>query len=145
MKIEYINSDKYIIYLNNYYYHFDKSTIEKTIDKVLKILKKKYNFDLYCIFNIDCYICGSYGIILVLKKEFDPFIKYSKKTNINIDFYDDNFLFEVDDYFIKDKIDCDIYKYKDKYYLDLKGNDYLPISEHINKIIFGNDTLKIKI
>jgi len=142
MKIDFVNNDKFVIYLNKYYYTFDKNTIEECLTKVLKRLKKIYNIEVYSTFNVDCYINDNYGIILVIKREYDPFSMYSKKTNLNIKFYDKSlFLYEVEDYFIKDKIDCNMYIYKNKIYIDTK--DVFNIIEHINNIIYGSSALKV--
>lgn len=143
MKTEYINNEKFIVYLNKYIYKFDKKTIEDYMYKILKIISKKYNLDIYSYFNIKCYIYDKYGIVLVIKRENDPFSKYTKNVNLNINFYEDIFLFEVSDYFVSKKIKCNVYEHKNKYYLDIKDDDYLSISEHINKIIFGEDAFKI--
>lgn len=142
MKIVYINNDKFVVYLNKYYYEFDKNTINECITSVLKRLKKEYNVEVYSIFNIDCYINDNYGIILVIKREYDPFSMYSKKTNLNIKFYDKSlFLYELEDYFIKDKIECSIYIYNNKIYVDTK--DIFSIIEHVNNILYGRDVIKV--
>ena len=128
--------------MNKYYYTFDKSTIEDCLSKILRRLKKVYNIEVYSIFNVDCYINENYGIILVIKREYDPFSMYSKKTNLNIKFYDKSlFLYEIDDYFIKDKIDCNIYIYKNNIYIDTKN--VFNIIEHVNNILYGDSVLKV--
>lgn len=143
MKIDYINNYEYTIYLNKYYYTFDKDTIEKCIFKVLKRLKKEYNIDIYSTFNIKCYINDYYGIILNIIKETDPFLKYKEKTNTNIKYYEKSiFLFEIDDYFLKNKLKCKVYMYNKKHYIELM-DDYFNICEHINNIVFGDKILKI--
>ena len=135
MKIEYIDN-KYVVYLNKYYYEFDKNTINNCIFKILKKLKKIYNIEIYSTFNIECYISNVYGIVLEIKKEYDPFSKYAKNTDININYHYNKFLFEVSDYFIKDKLNCNIYIYNSKYYIDIY-NDY--ISEYITDIVYKNN------
>lgn len=143
MKIECINSNEYIVYLNKYYYSFNKETIDKCLNKIFRKLKKEYNVDIYSTFNIKCYINDYYGLILNIRKDNDPFLKYREKTNTNIVFYYNTLvLYEISDYFIKDKLECKIYKYNNKYYIELK-EDYFNICEHINKIIFGDKVLKI--
>ena len=143
MKIEYINNNEYIVYLNKYYYCFNKDTIDRYLNKIFKRIKKEYNIDIYSTFNVRCYINNIYGVILNIKRDNDPFLKYKEKTNTNIVFYyDSTFLYEISDYFIKDKLDCNVYKYDDKYYIELKKDNF-NICEHINKIIFGDRVLKI--
>lgn len=138
MKIDYIDNDKYIVYLNKSYYVFNKDTINNCLFKVLKRIKKEYNIDVYSTFDIECYINDNYGVILNINRNTDPFMKYREKIDTNINYYyKSKFLYEVDDYFIKDKIKCNIYLYKNKYYIDLKDN-YFNICEHVKKIIFGD-------
>ena len=144
MKIKYVDDENFIVYINKYYYKYDKNTIRECITKALKRIKKIYNINLYLTFNIDCYICDNYGIILNIKTDKDPFYKYLSKTNTNIKYYYNSiFLFEVEDYFLKDKIKCNVYIYNKKYYLELK-EDYSLICEHIIDIVFGEKYKIIK-
>ena len=145
MKTEIVNNDKFIIYLNKLYYDFDKNTIESCLYKILKRLKKIYNIELYSTFNVECYINDNYGVILVIEREYDPFNLYSKKTDLNIKFYDKSlFLYEIDDYFVKNKLDnIDAYIYNNKIYIDIKDNDVINIIEYTKNILFGDIALKI--
>lgn len=140
MKIEYVSDDEFIIYLNKLYYTFDKSTIESILANILKRIKKMYNIELFSTFNVECYVNNNYGVILKINREYDPFNLYSKKTNLNVKFYDNSvFLYEIDNYFIKDN--CKKYVYKNKIYIDTDNvNDIL---EHINSIIYGDMALGI--
>lgn len=138
MKIEYVSDDEFIIYLNKFYYTFDKSTIESILTKILKRIKKMYNIELFSTFNVECYINNNYGVILKINREYDPFNLYSKKTNLNVKFYEDIlFLYEIDNYFIEGKK----YIYKNKIYIDTDNID--DILEHINSIIYGDMALRI--
>ena len=145
MKTEIVNNDKFIIYLNKSYYTFDKNTIESCLYKILKRLKKLYNVEVYSTFNVECYINDNYGVILVIEREYDPFNLYSKKTDLNVKFYDNSlFLYEVDDYFIKNKFyNIDIYIYNNKIYMDIKDNDVINIVEYTKNILFGDIVLKV--
>ncbi len=144
MKIKYVDDENFIVYINKYYYKYDKNTIRECITKALKRIKKIYNINPYLTFNIDCYIYDNYGIILNIKIDKDPFYKYLSKTSTNIKYYYNSiFLFEVEDYFLKDKIKCNVYIYNKKYYLELK-EDYSLICEHIIDIVFGEKYKIIK-
>lgn len=138
MKIEYVNDNDFIVYLNKLYYNFEKSTIESILTKILKRIKKMYNIELFSTFNVDCYINNSYGVILKINREYDPFNLYSKKTNLNVKFYNDSiFLYEIDNYFIDEKK----YIYKNKIYVETNCIDN--ILEQITGIIYGDDVQKI--
>ncbi len=143
MKVEYITDDKYIIYVNKQYYNFDKNDIKTFIMNILKIIKKKHNIDIYSLFKINCYKYDLYGIIFVINRKNDTFYKYAKKTDVDIKIIDDIFLFEIDDYFLNNKVDGKLYIYNNKYYIELNAYD-LNIVEHINKIIFGDEVIRIK-
>lgn len=135
MKIDYINDNNYVVYINNLYYTFDKTNINILLNKILKRLKKIYDIQIYSTFNIECFIDNKYGIVLEIKREYDPFNLYSKKTDLNINYNYTNFLYEVDDYFINSN---NKYIYNNKIYVD----NY--ISEHIIKIIYKNiDRIKV--
>ena len=138
MKILCINKDKYVIYLNKYFYKCNKDNISEILSKIFINLKKLYSLEVHSIFNIKCYTNEYYGTILEIEKEYDPFSLYTKKTNANIKFYNDSkFLFEIEDYFTKDKIKSNIYIYNNKYYLEIL-EDYTKIAEYVNNILYGN-------
>lgn len=138
MKIEYVSDDEFVIYLNKLYYTFDKNSIESILTKILKRVKKMYDIEIFSTFNVECYINTNYGVILKINREYDPFNLYSKKTDLNVKFYDNSmFLYEVDNYFIDGKK----YIYKGKIYIDT--NKVNNILEHINNIIYGDRVLKI--
>ena len=138
MKIEYVSDDEFIIYLNKLYYTFDKSSIENVLTKILKRIKKIYDIELFSTFNVECYINNNYGVILKINREYDPFNLYSKKTNLNVKFYDNSvFLYQIDNYFIDGKK----YIYNGKIYIDTNNVDN--ILEHVNGIIYGDMALRI--
>ncbi len=139
LKILCVNKNTYKVYINNNYYLYDKNTINNFISKILLILKKRYNVELYSIFNIKCYIDNSYGIIFEITREYDPFTLYLKKTDIKIIYYNNSkFLYSIDDYFITNK--SKKYIYQKKYYLDSNSID---TCEHTNDIVYGNIVKKI--
>ena len=140
MKIKCIKENNFICYINKYYYNFDEKTLNNFLMNLIKKIKKKYNIEVYGNYDIKCYIDKSYGIILDIKKEIDEFTKYTRKANLNIEFIDDKFLFEIDDYFLC-KNYKKIIKYNDKYYIEL--SDYSSIMEDYNRIIYGDEKLLI--
>lgn len=145
MKIECINKNLYKIYINKYYYHFKKETINECITKILLILKKIYNIEVYSEFVIKCYINNIYGIILEIERKYDPFSLYTKKTNLEIYYYNDScFLYDIEDYFIKNTLkNYNLYIYKNKYYIELIDEDDLKLIEFTNKILYGDEINKI--
>lgn len=145
MKIECVNKNLYTIYINKYYYQFRKETINECITKILLILKKIYNIEVYSEFIVKCYINNTYGIILEIERKYDPFSLYTKKTNLEIYYYKDSvFLYEIEDYFVKNKLNnYKLYLYDNKYYIKLIDEDDLSIIEFSNKILYGDTINKI--
>lgn len=116
-------------------------TFNDLLKKVFKILKKRYQIQLYSIFNIDCYIDNNYGIILNIKREYDPFSLYSKKTNINVKYHHNSvFLYEIDDILLFK--DYKYYIYNNKYYLKLDVNN-ISIFDNVNDILFDEEVFNI--
>lgn len=141
VKIVCINKNMYKVYLNKYYYQYSKDTLNECIAKILLSIKKLYNIEMYSMFNIKCYINNNYGIILEVEREYDPFSLYTKKTDLKLYLNSNSiFLYEVDDYFVKNNIkNCNTYTFNKKYYVELLDDDYLKIIEHTNNIIYGED------
>lgn len=140
MKISVINENEYIVYLNKYYYKYDKEKISNLMKNILAKLKKHYGIEVYSLFNVDCYINEYYGIILKIKREYDPFSLYTKKTDVDIVFYDNSrFLYKIKDYFLKDKLSkSEIYIFNNNYYLELLCDEYYKIEEFYDDIIYKN-------
>lgn len=138
MKIDYINNEKFICYISNYYYTFNKNSINDLLVKIIKILKKKYNIDAYGNYEVICHIDPNYGIILEINKDIDEFSKYTRKANLNIAFCDEEFIYEISDYLLfKNKYK--IKNIKDRYYIKSRDCNYLNICEYCNKIIYGKE------
>ena len=82
MKCECIETNVYKVYLYKTYYKYSKETIESMLLKILQKLKKMYHFDIYAIFDIDCYIDDNFGMILDINREYSPFLLYSKMISL---------------------------------------------------------------
>lgn len=140
MKCECIETNVYKVYLYKTYYKYSKETIEGMLLKILQKLKKMYHFDIYAIFDIDCYIDDNFGMILDINREYSPFLLYSKNTDIKMRMYEVKFLYETDDYFLKDRVNSKIYIYKNRFYLDL-DDEYIKICEYVDDIIYKDNKL----
>lgn len=149
-----MNDNVYIIYLNKYFLCnediVNKEVIEKYLKKIFIHLKNHYKINIYCYFNINCYINSDYGVILEIKEDTSGFPFYSKKTDMKITFYNNSkFLYNIDNYFLKDILsekDYKIYIKNNKYYLDilkLDNKNTAYIMENSKKIIYGDDVHNI--
>lgn len=136
-----IDDFTYSVYISSYYYKFSKDTINKLIDDVLNKLRTKYDIDNYSSYIIDCF-CDKYnGIVLLIKVKCNPFYFCSNKIDKKVSFYNLAFMYDCSDYFLKDIIKSKVYKYKDKYYLEVYS-DNINIIEYVDDIKYG-DFVKI--
>lgn len=138
-----IDVDKYSVYISSYYYKFSKDTINKLIDSIIDRLRIKYDLDNYSSYKIDCF-CDKYnGIVLLIKVKKNAFYFCSNKIDKKVSFYNLAFMYDCSDYFLKNIIKSKVYKYKDKYYLEVY-NDNINIIEYIEDIKYGDDINNIK-
>ena len=132
-----IDDFTYSVYISSYYYKFSKDTINKLIDDVLNKLRTKYDIDNYSSYIIDCF-CDKYnGIVLLIKVKCNPFYFCSNKIDKKVSFYNLAFMYDCSDYFLKDIIKSKVYKYKDKYYLEVYS-DNINIIEYVDDIEYGD-------
>jgi hypothetical protein len=153
VKSEVKEENTFLVYLNKYFIgdiDINKETIQKYLKTVFIHLKDNYNMNIYGYFNINCYINNNYGMILEIKEESIGFPFYSKKTDMKLTFYNDSkFLYNIDNYFIKDILDSNdytLYAKDNEYYLDInnldeKTNAY--IMENTKRIIYGDEVEEI--
>lgn len=127
MKINLIDEDNIIIYLNKYYTKNtdfnDKNLLEDYFKKLFKKLNKIYDIDINGYFNINVYIDKYYGVIIEIKKEDLEYYSYfNDQIEMQIMIYNDvEFLYLYNDYFdILNMNNNKIYKYNNKYYLKLE-------------------------
>ena len=111
-----IDDFTYSVYISSYYYKFSKDTINKLIDDVLNKLRTKYDIDNYSSYIF--YFC-------------------SNKIDKKVSFYNIAFMYDCSDYFLKDIIKSKVYKYKDKYYLEVYS-DNINIIEYVDDIKYGD-------
>ena len=139
MKIVCTDKNNYKVYINKYYYQYNENDINKFVMKIILFLKKNYNVEIYSIFNINCYLNNNYGMILEIKRDYDPFILYSKDTKVILNIINVKMLYCISDYFIKDLFNIKVYTYN-KYYIDAIND--IRVFEYIDDIVYS-DTDKI--
>jgi hypothetical protein len=126
MKIEVINNNKTIIYINKEYTKdlnlYEKEKLELYFRDLFVKLKDIYEVDIFGYYDIMVYRDINYGGIIILEKEDSEYFSYYGKQIdmcIKID-NNDLFLYQVDDLFVIDKNIMEmvkVYKYKNKLYL----------------------------
>ena len=75
--------------------------------------------------------------VLLIKVKCNPFYFCSNKIDKKVSFYNLAFMYGCSDYFLKDIIKSKVYKYKDKYYLEVYS-DNINIIEYIDDIKYGD-------
>lgn len=125
MKIKYID-DVIIIYLRDIF--------DKDLERLAKIISNKlnsyYNLDLKGFYRVNVYIDKKYGTVLeYIDEGKDLYFNFSK-LELNVNKYEENFLYEIEDIFYPHINEFIIYK--NKYYID-KNIDEIEISNIIYK------------
>ena len=134
-----IINDVIIVFFINYLDYDDKDKLENELKNILNRLDKIYHIEIKGNYKINVYKDSIYGSIFEIKKDND-YYDYFNTIDMNINIIDSNFLYEVDDYFTN--IDCDIYLYNNKIYLDIKNReDLLRIIER-SKVIYKENHIR---
>lgn len=121
VKIE-LFEDTYVIYIKKASVDVafeDKEQLEIYFKRLFKKLKNIYNLEITGYYNIKVYIDDYYGIVLEIKKEeFEYYDYLDNQVDMRISMINTNFLYEVDDIILKDKVN--IYRRQDHLYLGIK-------------------------
>lgn len=146
MKINIIDEYNTVIYLNKSIIKFiDFSNVENELDKIFLKLKNTYNISISGYYDVDIYCDDNYGVVIKLtQSDIDSFDYLDKIISMNINTYNKEFLYKLDD--IYDGLKSFIY-YKSNIYTN-NYND-IRISEHASIIYddlidkINNEGLKI--
>lgn len=140
MKIEYIDEDNIIIFLNRYLIKdldFDnKNNLEEYFKNLFIKLKDIYNIKISGYYELVLYIDNIYGIIIEIKKEDEEF--YLNQIDMKLCLIETKFLYEMNDI-----PSYPFYKYDDKFYIDIENYKIEDIIEH-SKIIYKDTDIIIK-
>ena len=155
MKLEVLNLNNLIFYLNKDYLDKINFNINENVEQEFKNLflkiKNIYNLELNGYYEVLVYINDNYGIIIEMEKDDDEYIKLFKDTlDMKI-----TFKFDCEIYYKIENIDFinfknyNLYYHNTELYLSLKNNlkipymDYLYLLEN-SSIMYGSDLKKIK-
>lgn len=155
MKIERINENNIIVFLNKYKLKekiiISSNYLEEYFRTLFKILKNKYNIEISGYYSITLYQDNIYGAIIDIKKDFvDYFDYYDNQVDMKIDIVKDSLiLYRIDSLSIlKEKTYefINIYLYDNNIYIKPKKNiggvDLGDIIEN-STIIYGDICNKI--
>ncbi len=136
--------DKIIVHLKNELFTDLDSELEDKLKDVFKTLNDNYDLDLKGLFDVDIYQDDFYGIILEILSTED-YYGYFNQIEMKINFYKQNFLYEIDSYIKDDNLIY--YRVLDKLYFKLKNkislDKFLNLIEHV-KIMYGIEIDKIE-
>lgn len=139
MKIEKLNENNFVVFLNKLYLKNNKLEIKQDFENYFKNLFKLLN-DFYYIetsgyYDIKIYCDKIYGYILNIKKEDTEFYDYyDDHINMKIEFINEKkFVFKVNDLSVLDK---SVLNYC--HLLKMKDNLYLVPKKTINQYLLGN-------
>lgn len=151
MKLNIIDENNIIIFLSKLYtkdsIKFDKENLEIYFKKIFKKLQNNFDIKINGYYNINVYVNKDYGIVMeIFKEELDYYNYFDDDIEMQIKIYENSkFLYSFDDIFEIKKGIGKIYKYNDKYYLELEKKlskyEYAKILE-FSSLIY-NDINKI--
>lgn len=150
MHIQFVDELNMIIYLNKFKLKTidfnKKEDLQEYFKNLFFNLKVYYNIDINGFYNINVFKDKFYGIVLEIEKEDLDYMEYfNGSIDMNMSIQNQNFLYEIDDYFNIDKKILDkikIYQYKNKLYLEiideLSSMNIAKITE-FSKIIYDDE------
>lgn len=147
MRLEIIDDDDYLIYLNSYYIEdFDinnNNELGKYIKSIILKIRKIYNIILEGFYEVHVYILKYLGFIIEIKN-IDRYV--GKTIDLKIIVHnDDEIYLKIDDYeFVNNYNDL---KYLNNYFYfnidDLREEDAFKICEHY-KAVYGDGLIALK-
>lgn len=155
MKIEKLDDDNLIVFLNNLYLKKNSFTLKNNLEKYFKSLFIKlnefYDIEIKGFYNINIYQDKLFGIILEIKKEdLDFYSYYDDHIDMKIRIMKkEKFVFVLDKFSMLNKniLDyCKIYKYNNSFYVIPKktiSDVNIGIILENSKILYGEDAYKI--
>lgn len=142
MHITFLDNDNFIIYLNKNLIKnvdFDNNVeIENYFKKLFLNLKKIYSININGYYDIKIYKDKMYGIVIEVENEEIEYMDlFDNQVEMSIEVINDNFIYKIDDYFfLKDKKNISIFRYKNKIYLNINGN--IALNDYLKLIEFGS-------
>ena len=139
MKIEHIDENNIIVFLNKFKMKENATLSEQYLHdyfkKLFQKLKKDYQIDISGYYSITLYQDNVYGIIMDIRKEFaDYFDYFDNQVDMKIDINKDySFLYKLDRHSL---LDSNIFPYLNLY--TYKNEIYGRPKKTINQYLLGN-------
>ncbi len=155
MKLEILNLNNLVFYLNKDYLDKINFNINENVEQEFKNLfiklKNIYNLELNGYYEVTVYVNDVYGIIIEMEKDDDEYIKiFGDTLDMKITFkFDCEIFYKIENIdFIKFN-NYNLYYCNNELFLSLKNNlklsykDYLYLLEN-SSIVYGNQLKKLK-
>ena len=134
-----INKDNKIIVFLNKQINFKQINLEKYFKKLFIKFKNNYHMELYGYYNINIYIDKFYGSVIEIENEDLDYYNYFNQIDMEVKLNENVFLYEIDYEYLNKNIinNSNIYKLKDKIYIQIKDNNILNKILEYSNIIYG--------
>lgn len=155
MKLEVLNLNNLIFYLNKDYLNKINFNINDNVEQEFKNLfiklKSIYKLDLSGYYEVIVYINDIYGIIIEMEKDDDEYIKiFGDTLDMKITFkFDCEIFYKIENIDFINFKNYNLYYYNNELYLSLKNNLKIPYKDYLylienSSILYGSDLRKIK-
>ena len=134
-----INKDNKIIVFLNKQINFKQINLEKYFKKLFIKFKEDYHIELNGYYSINIYIDKFYGSVIEIENEDLDYYNYFNQIDMEVKLNDNVFLYEIDYEYLNKSIinNSNIYKLKDKLYIQVKDNNILNKILEYSNIIYG--------
>ena len=134
-----INKDNKIIVFLNKKINFKQINLEKYFKNLFIKFKEDYHIELNGYYSINIYIDKFYGSVIEIENEDLDYYNYFNQIDMEVKLNDNVFLYEIDYEYLNKNIinNSNIYKIKDKLYIQVKDNNILNKILEYSNIIYG--------
>ena len=134
-----ISKDNKIIVFLYKRINFKQINLEKYFKKLFIKFKEDYHIELNGYYSINIYIDKFYGSVIEIENEDLDYYNYFNQIDMEVKLNDNVFLYEIDYEYLNKSIinNSNIYKLKDKLYIQVKDNNILNKILEYSNIIYG--------
>ena len=134
-----ISKDNKIIVFLYKRINFKQINLENYFKKLFIKFKEDYHIELNGYYSINIYIDKFYGSVIEIENEDLDYYNYFNQIDMEVKLNDNVFLYEIDYEYLNKSIinNSNIYKLKDKLYIQVKDNNILNKILEYSNIIYG--------
>ena len=134
-----ISKDNKIIVFLYKRINFKQINLENYFKKLFIKFKEDYHIELNGYYSINIYIDKFYGSVIEIENEDLDYYNYFNQIDMEVKLNDNVFLYEIDYEYLNKSIinNSNIYKIKDKLYIQVKDNNILNKILEYSNIIYG--------